>query len=363
MRLISTPPQDTAFGELAKILFQLEEAGPKSEEDSAVKEKSIPTFKKASWVIEHRLSNIVKRCTESHSFVVGASITVIAIVFGLFYCLLVPVLSGSTSSFVPAWLQWLLKISLALLAAFFALLALNFKNMEDRVHDKLLEEANESLSAILSELTQTNANVAALNTNPQADGFVPETLLRHFDEVLHTKETVAALEKVILARQRDVAAQVHGIREHQERARRAATAAAGGVFTGFFVFEVGESVFKFMHLIHGQDDRSMFFWLSTEAQQYANPDLVNGKKLVPMEVKDAAYNKCKLTTPADKCNTSSQTLEPTQLQKHFREQYQQSEMHAYGLLLAITLLVSLIAAAIGWRKPAEEQVGGHGGHH
>jgi hypothetical protein len=250
---------------------------------------------------------------------------------------------------------------LVFLAAFFALLALNFKNKNDRAEDQILQETNKRLGEILSELTQTNANVASSNTHPRATGYVPELLLRHFDEVLHTKEAVTGLEKVILARQRDVAAQVHHVKEHQERARRAATAAAGGVFTGFFTFEVGERVFKFMHLIHRQDERSMFFWLTTEAQQFANPDLVNAQKRSPPELLEA-YKNC-VAEGGKNCTTVQQTLSPTQIREHFLKQYQHSEMHAYGVLLAITLAVSLIAAAIGWRKPAEEQAGGHGGHH
>ncbi len=310
------------------------------------------------WNTEHFLSVFVKKIIGNFQCLTLLWISVVLVIAGLFWGLLGPVngFQGLSSATVSV-----LKVALAAQLALFALLALNFKNIEDRVHDKILEEANAKLSNILSELTQTNANVASLNTNPEPAGHVPEVLLRHFDEVLHVKEAVTGLEKVILARQRNVSAQVSHIKEHQERARRAATAAAGGVFTGFFTFEVGERVFKFMHLIHGQDERSMFFWLTTEAQQFANPDLVNAQKRLPPELLEA-YKNC-VADGGKGCTTVQQTLSPVQIREHFMKQYQQSEMHAYGLLLAITLVVSLIAAAIGWRKPAEEQAGTHGGHH
>lgn len=310
------------------------------------------------WLVEHFLSVFVKVIIGNFQCLILLWTTVILVIAGLFWGLLGPIngyqgLSIATVS--------ILKITLVAQVGLFALLALNFKNIEDRVHDKILENANFKLGKILSELTQTNANVASLNTIPEPAGHVPEMLLRHFDEVLHVKDAVTGLEKVILARQRNVAAQVSHVKEHQERARRAATAAAGGVFTGFFTFEVGERVFKFMHLIHGQDDRSMFFWLTTEAGHFTNPDLVNTQKRLPPELLES-YKNC-IADGGKSCTTVQQTLGPGQIREHFLKHYQQSEMHAYGVLLAITLVVSLIAAAIGWRKPAEEQAGGHGGHH
>jgi uncharacterized membrane protein len=361
----STKAQDEAknpFRELAEILVNLDQPDPSKKVLPA--RRGIKNFiVKALWYVEHCLSRFVNYAIKNDVFKLVVIAAAVLVVAGLFYGLLQPIFGLEN---LPHVVLLLIKVTLLLLAVFFALLALNFKNIEDRVHDKILEETNEKLGKILSELTQTNANVASLNTLPQAVGHVPELLLRHFDEVLHTKETVAGLEKVILARQREVTAQVHHVKEHQERARRAATAAAGGVFTGFFTFEVGERVFKFMHLIHGQDERSMFFWLTTEAQQFANPDLVNAKKRMPPEMMKEAHGKCVTDNPnthLTACKAIELKLDPAHIQDHFMKQYQQSEMQAYGILLSITLVVSLIAAAIGWRKPAEEQAGGHGGHH
>ena len=356
--------------DMRDCLYELNHALSKDEKDEKDKKdttseakdnlasKAFSVVKILGWAVEHWLSYLVKNAIGSFAFLAFLWTTVALVIVGLFYGLLAPI--GGYQS-LPAVLLWPLKIMLVFLATFFALLALNFKDKEDRAQDQILEKTNKRLGEILSELTQTNANVASSNTHPQAAGYVPELLLRHFDEVLHTKEAVIGLEKVILARQRDVAVQVHHVKEHQERARRAATAAAGGIFTGFFTFEVGERVFKFMHLIHGQDERSMFFWLSTEAQQFSNPDLVNAQERLPLELQET-YKNC-VQDGGKSCTTVQQTLSPVQIREHFMKQYQHSEMHAYGLLLAITLVVSLIAAAIGWRKPAEEQAGGHGGHH
>ena len=87
---------------------------------------------------------------------------------------------------------------------------------------------------------------------------------------------------------------------------------------------------------------------------------------MPPEMMKEAYDKCVIDNPnthSTACKAIELKLDPALIQDHFKKQYQQSEMQAYGILLSITLVVSLIAAAIGWRKPAEEQAGGHGGHH
>lgn len=305
-------------------------------------------------LIEHCLSRLVKKASSSSIFQIFIWITGVLVIVDLLFYLLAP----RRPHFFETQATTLI-LMLVFLAICFVLLALNFKDKGDRAKNKVYEKTNRRLSDVLSELTQTNANVASLNIFPKPIGQASEMLLRHFDQVLHVKEAVTGLEKVILARQRDVAALVFRVKEHQEHARRAATAAAGGIFTGFFTFEVGERVFKFMHLIHGQDERSMFFWLTTEAGPFANPDLVNAQKGMPPELKKAL---CDSKGMKD-CKTVAQPFDSVLLQEHFIKQYQQSEMHAYGVLLAITLVVSLIAAAIGWRKPAEEQAGVHGGHH
>lgn len=245
--------------------------------------------------------------------------------------------------------------------------SLNLRTMEDRVGEKIEETTADELDKILSGLTQSNASVAALNTLPATEVCVPELLLREFDEKFRTKDAISSLEKVILARKRDLTMRISHIKEHQQRARRAATAAAGGVFTGFFTFEVGESVFKYHHFQHGTDDRSMFFWFSAEAGHFGNPDLKNENKVKPKEVTDY-FNACKEKHGAmhSACMEIKKELTESHNGKfdaYFKQQYHNPELVTYGILLIITLTVSLLAALIGWRKPAEEQGGGHGKHH
>jgi hypothetical protein len=220
-------------------------------------------------------------------------------------------------------------------ALVFVTIALKPQNLKDRIIYLLHEDANEKFDEILSGLTQTATSVAALNTLPESKGFISESFLRQLDRQLEIKETVSSLEKVIQARKRNVDANVNHIREAQYRASRAATAAAGGVFTGFFTFEVGESVLKYMHLVGKHDDRSMFFWFTTEAGPQSHIEVVGSHTGV---------------------NTSG-------LEKHFDDHFLGPEVTAYAGLLTLTLLVSVMAAIIGWRKPKEEQAGGHGGHH
>lgn len=246
-------------------------------------------------------------------------------------------------------------------------ISLNLRTINDRIEEKIEATTSDELDKTLSSLTQNNASVAALHTNPEPIGFVPELLLRKLDDEFRTKEAVGSLEKVILARKRDMTMRVLHIKEHQQKARRAATAAAGGVFTGFFTFEVGESVFKYSHFQHGSDDRSMFYWLATEAGHFGNPDLKNEKAMPPKEVTGYIQECLKMHGDTYKaCIEVKKELIQTQGGKfdaYFKQQYHDSELFGYGMLLIITLTVSLIAGLIGWRKPADEQTGGHGGGH
>ncbi len=241
--------------------------------------------------------------------------------------------------------------------------AFNLRSLKDRVENKLNETLSEELEKILSDLVQVNASVAALHTDPPPKGFVSENLLRNFDDVFRSKEMVGSIEKVISARQNYVSARVGHIKEDQQRVRRAVTAAGGGVFTGFFVFEVGDAAMKYVHLIHGQDDRSMFFWLTTEAGPYSNPALVSSGKFKSGEIAENQARCDASHKDPGVCKYMELTPGTPELRTHFMEQYQESELHAYGWLLAITLLVSVVAAWIGWRKPAEEHAGSHEGHH
>lgn len=237
---------------------------------------------------------------------------------------------------IASYLGWTCVAFVVPFSIAFMAIALHPQTLKDQIDYLLHEETDKALSDILSGLTQSAVSVAALNVDaPRGLRPLPESVLREMDHALQVKEAVSSLEKVIQARKKNVASSVSHIRDAQYRASRAATAAAGGVFTGFFTFEVGESVLKYMHLVGKHDDRSMFFWFASEAGPKSNM----GK------------------------NETHTVSEPSNLKKYFEGHYLDPEVTAYAGLLTLTLVVSLGAAWIGWRKPKEEQAGGHGGHH
>lgn len=223
----------------------------------------------------------------------------------------------------------------------FLLITSNFRGMADKLIEENLEAAADEIARVASHLMHTNANVAALYVEPApSNPYVSETLLRHLDAAMQTKATVASLGNVIASRERMASDRLKQIREHQQRARQAVTAAGGGVFVGFFTYEVGESVLRYMHSAQRADDSELQYWLFTTAGIQAHPDLQKARNEGRTEIQ------------------SSRDLE-----SHYLEAFHHHQMLGQATLLSITLIVSLVAAWIGWRKPAEEQAGGHGGHH
>ena len=249
--------------------------------------------------------------------------------------------------------------------AVFCVIAVNFQTLEVAIEEKLNAVTSERLGEILTHLTQTNACIAALNirTYPAIGSTgsirpLSEHFLHKLDNELHVKEAVISFEKVVLARQRDLSSRIQHVREERQKARRLVTSAGGGIFTGFATFELGEAVLKFVHLKHGQDDRSMFFWLAAEVGPFGNPDLKNDGKVENAKM-GAEFQKCLVNT---KPPLTAETCFPQALQEHFANNYLRPEAQAYGALLAICLVASILAAIIGWRKPADEQSGAHGHH-
>ena len=242
-----------------------------------------------------------------------------------------------------AYFGWLKAASLVFCGAPFVLvllIALNLKKAEDKKTELAVDEATEEIDTIASDLANANAKVAALDfpsVHLSTDTYISENLLRDFDDVMMPKAAVVSLGRVIESRQRIVADRLNHIKEVQQRARRATTAAGGGVFLGFTTYEVGESVLKYGHMVECMDDHSFNYWL----YHTTTPK--------PAE----AHTETHTEVHSETCITESKAM----------PDMHHAELVGHATLLTITLVVSLLAAAVGWRKPAEEQAGesGNGG--
>jgi hypothetical protein len=258
---------------------------------------------------------------------------------------------------VTMGLGWLIVIWLVLMLIPFFFVASGFRTLGYKVEEKLTESLDHSISKISSELTQMNLNAAALHVqigDVSYSPVVPDHVLRALDDGLRVKEAVASLENVIQTRQRNVKREIDHYKEEREKARRAVTAAAGGIFVGYFTYEAGEAVLKYIHVKGRADDRDLWYWLhapeghrsSTEGQS-SSKDVLSKADI--RELKDRHLN--------------TETSTAISMHEVYEEKFHHHELLGQATLLTITLFVSLLAAWLGWRKPPEEQAGGHGGHH
>lgn len=233
-----------------------------------------------------------------------------------------------------AWISIVLALSAVGMVLAFLLVASSFKTLKEKLDEKLAEKLDHDIAQLSSDLTQSNLNVGALHMQMHDERHspaVPEHVLRAMDDGLRIKDALASLEKVIQARQRNVQNQLNHFKEERQRARRAVTAAAGGMVVGYFTYEVGESVLKYIHVTHWADDRDLQYWL------HADP---KGKQL-----------------------QQGQSISGRDIVSYYDKEFHHHELAGQAWLLTSILLVSLLAGWLGWRKPPEEQAGGHGGHH
>ena len=188
----------------------------------------------------------------------------------------------------------------------FLLLAINPQTHQARRDEGAQDTLNKTLDAIKSELTQMNLAVAALYVTVDGkpiDAHVDEIWLRELDTQLKVKDSLVSVEKVILARQRDVGGISAQIKENKEKSRQAVTSSISGVGAGFLTYELGGAVKNFI--------------------------LLKSNQLHPsVEMKDELLD--------------------------LNNKYREPEVFAEATLLTITFFVSIIAAYIGWRKTISE---------
>jgi len=204
----------------------------------------------------------------------------------------------------------------------FLLIALNPRTHTKRSREEATRVLNETLDTINTDLTQMNLAVAAMHISVSgrpSNMDVDELLLRDLDTQLKVKESLISVEKIILARKRDVDDISRSIKADQQRARRAVTSSIGGVGVGFLTYGLGSSIKNFVLLNNKQHPINMQFWLESSVQHKSANDVYM----------------------------------PT-LTTQLNNNYTQPEIFAEASLLTITLLVSIFAAWVGWQKAVDE---------
>ncbi|ARV17609.1 hypothetical protein AEP_00649 [Curvibacter sp. AEP1-3] len=216
------------------------------------------------------------------------------------------------------------------------LVVINPQTHQTRRDENAHEMLNQTLDRIKSHLTQMNLSVAALNISidgKSINAHVDESWLRELDCKLKVKDSLVSVEKVILARQRDVGSKAEEVRENKEKARSAVTSSISSVGAGFLTYELGGAIKNFT--------------------------LLKADKLHPAVVED-----CKVQS-----NVMNEGIISTQHSENslcidgklihtelldLNNKYREPELYAEATLLTITFIVSIIAAFIGWRKSVSE---------
>ena len=209
-----------------------------------------------------------------------------------------------------------------------------------------------------SDQSKVASGYACIDNTPlEATSALREGLLREIDE-RYIKASFDSLDKVIATQLQNVSSH-HKQSGHRLHAYQNIVAAGSGVFTGFFTYEVGESVLKFIHASQFADDRSPKYGCSAKA----------------------GYRRaCKARAVAGTCAClcpwwGKHTLSPARANlRHHRPKHQQARpalsrelrpprTRRPGMALDhYHLLVTWFAGYIGWHKPHDEHGGGHGHH-
>lgn len=264
----------------------------------------------------------------------------------------------------PVEFDTTIQILLALAGLAFLLLTGNFEASEHKRKLEAYNQAKEEFDRLLSDLAQTNANVASLHLvrDGKADEspLVPELILRKVDALLQTKEAVVSLESVIRARQRYVHDNVSEILDNQQQVRRSVLAAGSGMLAGYITFDAGSAVMQYIDLPVGYDGKSYDFWMATQMRNILSAPEKNPNEAIvecslqplpyPPNGGTNAFSTLSVKIPRSKCSSLQEMAS-------FRSKYHEDELMDTGLLLTITFIVSLLAAWIAARKPEKELSG------
>ena len=231
--------------------------------------------------------------------------------------------------------------------------------------DKQIEKISEMAIELRSELAQINLKVASgyacIDNTPleATSALSPEGLLREIDEALHIKASFDSLDKVIATQSQNVSSDHKQKQEHRLHAYQNIVAAGSGVFTGFFTYEVGESVLKFIHASQFADDRSLQYWLFTKAGVSAS---LQGAGQSPAHAPVLPVVGEAHAEPGAEQTSVTTAQSINELDQLYHENFAHHELVGQAWLLTITIVVTWFAGYIGWHKPHDEHGGGHGHH-
>jgi hypothetical protein len=316
---------------------------------SVVRNKALSAFawiRLLHWHVPHFFSWLSKIIFESRwGKDCLAVLGIISLIVSIFYCLhliwyQVVVVSG--------WLEFvhenlfIIQLIMLLLSLFwgglFILIIASPLSYQERKGAMASSKLDETLSEVTTELTQMNLNVAALHV--KVDGIpmnpiVDERWLRSLDERLNVRESLVSVEKVILARQRDVGDVSKSILQDRRRAGRAVTSSISGVSVGFFTYQLGGAVKNYLLMSGGLQHPPKL------------PDLA-------CSAEDQSSGKCKISDNSV-ANPNYARLSHAELQQYdLNSKYYEPELMAEAILLTVTLMISIIAAWIGWLNAANE---------
>lgn len=242
----------------------------------------------------------------------------------------------------------------------FALMRKQGKTSGDYEIDELAKMAAE----FRSDLSQINLKVASgyaeFNGSPlEASLPPPEGVLRKIDDILQVKSSLDSLDKVIATQLQSVSTDHKKKQELRLHVYQNIVAAGSGIFTGFFTYEVGESVLKFIHATQYADDRSLQYWLFTKAGVFASLQ-GTGQPSVQAPVLPVVGSISAEKGATLENATTAQSI--SELDHFYHENFVHHELTGQAWLLTITIVVSWIAGYIGWHKPHSEHSSGHENH-
>lgn len=232
-----------------------------------------------------------------------------------------------------------------------------WKKQGKTIEDKLVENVSEVAIAFRSRLSQVNLKVASgyasiNDEHLEADrSLVPESFLRKIDDILGIKAAFESLDKVIATQLQSVTNDHKKKQEHRLHSYQNIVAASSGIFTGFFIYEVGDSVLKYIHASELTDDRSLQYWFSTRAG-------VNATNLASSKQNGSSSN----YLPYGEKEHGIETVNISVLDKTYQNYFVHHELVGQAWLLTITILVTWFAGYVGWHKHHDENDGGHEHH-
>jgi len=236
---------------------------------------------------------------------------------------------------------------------------------KDADHEKI-EDLSASTAKIRSGISQEYLKVACGHFEETGEikdisssQILPEFMIREIDEELQIKSSFDSLDKVI-SNQLQAVSIDHQKRQGQRlHVQKSVVAAGSGIFTGFFTYEVGDSILKFIHASQHADDRSLQYWLFTKAGVFAarQGEGMSAAEIPVHPVVGAAH-----TEQEAKHDPTATVKSINELDQHYGHNFAHHEIIGQAWLLTITIVVTWIAGFIAWHKPHEQRGGGHEHH-